>query len=135
MSPDGRARRARPPTAGYGAAMATKAERREALVRAAIDVIGERGLSATRVADIGERAGISSGHVLYYFEGKAEIFTRALRMIEDDLRAEAHAAFEQRPSAADRWAWLIERAAPAGQGDSRLLLWLQAWERAPREPD
>ena len=115
--------------------MATKAERREALVRAAIEVIGERGLSATRVADIGERAGISPGHVLYYFDGKAEIFTRALRTIEDDLRAEAHAAFEQRPAAADRWAWLIERAAPTGPGDSRLLLWLQAWERAPREPD
>ncbi len=115
--------------------MATKAERREALVRAAIDVIGERGLSGTRVADIGERAGISPGHVLYYFEGKAEIFTRALRMIEEDLRAEALAAFERREAAADRWAWLIERAAPTGPGDSRLLLWLQAWERAPREPD
>jgi AcrR family transcriptional regulator len=115
--------------------MATKAERREALVRAAIDVIGERGLSGTRVADIGERAGISPGHVLYYFEGKAEIFSRALRTIEDDLRAEAHAAFEQRPSAADRWAWLIERASPTGPGDSRLLLWLEAWERAPRDPD
>jgi AcrR family transcriptional regulator len=115
--------------------MATKAERREALVRAAIDVIGERGLSRTRVADIGERAGISPGHVLYYFEGKAEIFSRALRTIEDDLRAEAHAAFEQRPSAADRWTWLIERAAPTGPGDSRLLLWLEAWERAPRDPE
>ena len=115
--------------------MATKAERREALVRAAIDVIGERGLSGTRVADIGERAGISPGHVLYYFEGKAEIFARALRTIEDDLRAEALAAFEQRPSAADRWEWLIDRAAPTGPGDSRLLLWLQAWERAPRDPD
>lgn len=115
--------------------MATKAQRREALVRAAIDVIGERGLAATRVADIAERAGISPGHVLYYFDGKAEIFTRALRTIEDDLRAEAHAAFEQRPSAADRWTWLIERAAPTGAGDPRLMLWLEAWERAPRERD
>jgi AcrR family transcriptional regulator len=50
--------------------MATKAERREALVRAAIDVIAERGLGGTRVADIAERAGISPGHVLYYFDGK-----------------------------------------------------------------
>jgi AcrR family transcriptional regulator len=113
----------------------TKAERRDALVRAAIDVIGERGLSGTRVADIGERAGISPGHVLYYFDGKAEIFSRALRTIEGDLRAEALAAFERRPSAADRWAWLIERSAPTGPGDSRLLLWLEAWERAPRDAD
>jgi len=115
--------------------MATKAQRREALVRAAIDVIGERGLSGTRVADIGERAGISPGHVLYYFEGKSEIFTLALRTIEDDLRADALAAFEQRASAAERWRWLIERSAPAGPGDPRLMLWLQAWEQAPRDPD
>jgi AcrR family transcriptional regulator len=115
--------------------MATKAERREALVRAAIDVIAEKGLGGTRVADIAERAGISPGHVLYYFDGKADIFTRALRTVEDDLRREAHAAFEERPSAADRWDWLVRQAAPTGAGDPRVLLWIQAWERAPRDPD
>jgi AcrR family transcriptional regulator len=115
--------------------MATKSERREALVRAAIDVIAERGLSGTRVADVGERAGMSAGHVLYYFDGKSDIFTRALRTIEDDLRAEAHAAFESRPAAADRWRWLVEHAAPTGPGDPRMLLWVEAWERAPRDAD
>jgi AcrR family transcriptional regulator len=115
--------------------MATKAERREALVRAAIEVIAERGLSGTRVADIGERSGISPGHVLYYFEGKSDIFTRALRTIEDDLRDQAHAAFESRPAATERWDWLVQQAAPTGPGDPRVLLWLQAWERAPRDPE
>jgi AcrR family transcriptional regulator len=104
-------------------------------VRAAIDVIAEKGLGGTRVADIAERAGISPGHVLYYFDGKADIFTRALRTVEDDLRREAHAAFEERPSAADRWDWLVRQAAPTGAGDPRVLLWIQAWERAPRDPD
>jgi AcrR family transcriptional regulator len=115
--------------------MATKAERREALVRAAIDVIAEKGLGGTRVADIAERAGISPGHVLYYFDGKADIFARALRTVEDDLRREAHEAFQKRPSAADRWDWLVRQAAPTGAGDPRVLLWIQAWERAPRDPD
>ena len=115
--------------------MATKAERRDALVRAAIDVIAEKGLSGTRVADIGARSGISPGHVLYYFEGKSDIFTRALRTIEADLRDQAHAAFESRPRAADRWDALVRLAAPTGPGDPRVLLWLQAWERAPRDAD
>jgi AcrR family transcriptional regulator len=115
--------------------MAPKVERRDALVRAAIDVIAEKGLGGTRVADIAERAGISPGHVLYYFDGKAEIFTRALRTVEGDLRREAREAFEERPSAADRWDWLVQQAAPTGPGDPRVLLWLQAWERAPRDPD
>jgi AcrR family transcriptional regulator len=115
--------------------MATKAERREALVRAAIEVIAEKGLGGTRVADIGARAGISPGHVLYYFEGKSDIFTRALRTIEDDLREQALAAFESRPAATDRWEWLVDQAAPTGPGDPRVLLWLQAWERATRDPE
>jgi AcrR family transcriptional regulator len=115
--------------------MATKVQRREALVRAAIDVIAEKGLSGTRIADIGERSGMSPGHVLYYFDGKSDIFMRALRTIEDDLRAQAQAAFESRPKAADRWDWLVEQAAPSGPGDPRVLLWIQAWERAPRDAD
>ena len=115
--------------------MVSKAQRRENLVRAAIDVIGEKGLGGTRVADVAERAGISAGHVLYYFEGKADIFTRALRTVEDDLREQARAAFEGLPAAADRWKWLVEQAVPTGPGDVRVLLWLEAWERAPREPD
>jgi AcrR family transcriptional regulator len=115
--------------------MASKAERREALVRAAIDVIAEKGLSGTRVADIAARSGISPGHVLYYFDGKGDIFTRALRTVEDDLREEARAAFATLGTAAERWAWLVEQAAPTGPGDARVLLWMEAWERAPRDPD
>ena len=114
---------------------ASKDERREALVRSAIEVIAEKGLSGTRVADIGERAGISPGHVLYYFDGKSDIFTRALRTVEEQLRAEAYEAFATRPSARERWDWLVAHAAPTGPGDPRVLLWIQAWEAAPRDPD
>lgn len=114
--------------------MAAKADRRESVVRAAIDVIAEKGLVGTRVADIAARAGMSAGHVLYYFDGKSEIFTRALRTIEDDLREQAQAAFEDLPAATDRWTWLIEQAAPTGPGDVRVLLWMEAWARAPRDP-
>ena len=115
--------------------MATKAERREVLVRAAIDVIAEKGLGGTRVADIGERAGMSAGHVLYYFDGKSHIFTRAWRTVEEDLRAEVREAFESRPAARDRWDWLVRQAAPTGPGDPRILLWMEGWERAPRDPE
>jgi AcrR family transcriptional regulator len=115
--------------------MATKSERRDALVRSALDVIAEKGLGGTRVADIAERAGISPGHVLYYFDGKADIFTRALRTVEDDLRTQIEASWASRPSAAERWEWLVQHAAPTGPGDPRMLLWIQAWELAPRDPE
>jgi len=112
-----------------------RSERREILVRAAIDVIAEKGLSGTRVADIGERAGMSAGHVLYYFDGKGQIFTRAWRTVEEDLRAEVREAFGSRKGARDRWEWLVRQAAPNGPGDPRILLWMEGWERAPRDPE
>ena len=112
-----------------------RSERREILVRAAIDVIAEKGLSGTRVADIGGRAGMSAGHVLYYFDGKAQIFTRAWRTVEEDLRAEVREAFGSRKGARDRWEWLVRQAAPNGPGDPRILLWMEGWERAPRDPE
>lgn len=109
------------------------AERRAELIAAAIEVIAERGLEGTRVADVGERAGISTGHVLYYFDSKADLFLQALRRVEDQLREDAERSFEGLPSAAARWNWLLENATPVGPGDVRLLLWLEAWERAPRD--
>ena len=113
----------------------SKAKRREALVRAAIEVIAEKGLSGTRVSDIGDRSGISPGHVLYYFDGKSDIFMRALRTIEDELREQIHASWQRLRSATDRWDWFVEQAAPTGPGDPRMVLWIQAFERAPRDQE
>jgi AcrR family transcriptional regulator len=113
----------------------SKAERRDALVRAAIDVIAEKGLSGTRVADIGDRSGISPGHVLYYFDGKSDIFMRALLTIEDELRDAIHDSWSRLGGAVERWEWLVEHSAPTGPGDPRMLLWIQAFERAPREQE
>jgi AcrR family transcriptional regulator len=108
-------------------------QRREALVRAAIGLIGEQGLSQVRIADVAARAGISPGHVLYYFEGKADLFAQALHTVEQDLREDYLANAADLPSAAERWRYLIEASAPTGSGDARLLLWLEAWELAPRD--
>ncbi|HEX5192444.1 MAG TPA: TetR/AcrR family transcriptional regulator [Solirubrobacteraceae bacterium] len=111
-----------------------RASRRESLVRAAIDVMAEQGMAQSRLADVANRAGISPGQVLYYFESKADLFLHALRTIEADLRREVLAAGSELHSAAERWEHLLQLAAPTGAGDFRLLLWLEAWELAPRDP-
>lgn len=111
-----------------------RASRRESLVRAAIDVMAEQGMAQSRLADVANRAGISPGQVLYYFESKADLFLHALRTIEADLRRDVLAASSELRSAAERWEHLLQLAAPTGPGDFRLLLWLEAWELAPRDP-
>ena len=102
-------------------------------MRATIEVVAEQGLAASRIADIADRARMSAGHVLYYFEGKDDLFLQALRTIERDLRDDVLDRTRAMETAAEQFEYLLDVAAPTGPGDYRLLLWLEAWERAPRD--
>ncbi|HMJ94463.1 MAG TPA: TetR/AcrR family transcriptional regulator [Thermoleophilaceae bacterium] len=57
---------------------------RKAQIRAAAAyLIGERGLSHTRVEDVAARAGTSKAAVLYWFGGKDELLAEALRLQDE----------------------------------------------------
>ena len=57
--------------------------RREQMIRAALEVIQERGFPDTRIADVAERAGVSPALVIYYFGTKDSLLTEAMRFSED----------------------------------------------------
>jgi len=52
---------------------------RQRLYEAAVDLIAERGYSATTVDDIAERAGVAKGTVYYNFPSKPALFEELLR--------------------------------------------------------
>src|SRR2546430_15318416 len=52
---------------------------RQRLYEAAVDLIAERGYSATTVDDIAERAGVAKGTVYYNFPSKPALFEEVLR--------------------------------------------------------
>jgi AcrR family transcriptional regulator len=53
------------------------------MLRAALEVIAERGFPDTRIADVAERAGASPALVIYYFKTKDQLLTEAMRFSED----------------------------------------------------
>ena len=53
------------------------------MLRAALEVIAERGFPETRIADVAERAGTSPALVIYYFKTKDNLLTEAMRFAED----------------------------------------------------
>src|ERR1700757_2496149 len=57
--------------------------RREQMLRAALEVIVERGYADTRIADVAERAGTSPALVIYYFKTRDQLLTEALGYSED----------------------------------------------------
>src|SRR3954470_8013774 len=70
---------------------ATRIEKREAILRAAIDVFAERGFFNAQVADVARAAGVAAGTVYLYFRGKDDllvsIFERTMRAAIADGRA------------------------------------------------
>lgn len=110
--------------------------RREEIVRAALEVIAERGFPETRVADIAERAGTSAPAVLYHFDSKGEILDAAVSLAEDRFYDGVDATLAEHDSPAVRLVALLQNAASDDDGEETVSMWkvwLEIWARALHE--
>ena len=110
-------------------------QRREQMLRAALEVIVERGYADTRIADVAERTGTSPALVIYYFKTRDQLLTEALRYSEDAWYAAGVKRLESIKTAAGRLTELIAMTClpdtdPAPR--SEWLLWLDLWALSPR---
>src|SRR6186997_801956 len=68
------------------------ADKREAILRAAISVFAHNGYFSSKVADIASAAGVADGTVYLYFKSKEEIlhsiFDRSMETAVADARAQ-----------------------------------------------
>src|ERR1035438_6998283 len=85
-----------------GDGVGTADQRREQMLRAALEVIQERGFPDTRIADVAERAGTSPALVIYYFKTKDQLLTEAIRYSEDNWYAAGTRRVAAIPTAAGR---------------------------------
>ena len=100
-------------------------ERRDAVYRAAMTLIAERGIDATRVADIGRRVGMSPGHVLYYFGTKERLLVDTLRWSEGDLGDQRRAAMRHGRPGWPKLRRFTDIYLPDGTSDPRWRLWIE----------
>jgi AcrR family transcriptional regulator len=116
----------------------TADQRREQMLRAALDVIVERGFADTRIADVAERAGTSPALVIYYFKTKDQLLTETIRYSEDSWYAEGQRRMAAIDAAAGKLEEIIAMSClpeadtePAGSW----VLWLDFWAQAARHPE
>ena len=102
-------------------------EREERIVAAAAEVIAERGLAYTRISDVADRAGITPGHVTYYFPSKNELLMRAIGANEESLVDDMNATLGRIRDPWKRLDKLVELSAASGPGDPGWVLWFQVW--------
>jgi AcrR family transcriptional regulator len=105
--------------------------RRPQILAAAAEVIAERGVAATRIADVAERSGVSPPAVLYWFDSKEQLLAEALTADDDRFYEELSGRLAEAETPAERMVVLIETAA----ADNDFALWMELWTWALRDAD
>jgi AcrR family transcriptional regulator len=121
-----------------GGAPGAADHRREQMLRAALEVIADRGYADTRIADVAERSGISPALVIYYFKTKDQLLTEAIRYSEDTWYADGQRRLASLPTAAARVEEIVAMSClPEADPEPRdsWLLWLDFWALAARNPE
>ncbi|MBO0816379.1 MAG: TetR family transcriptional regulator C-terminal domain-containing protein [Actinobacteria bacterium] len=116
----------------------TADQRREQMLRAALEVIEGRGYAESRIADVAERAGTSPALVIYYFKTKDQLLTEAIRFSEDSWYATGTRRMEQIPTAAGKLEEIVAMCTLPEAEEEPLVswvLWLDLWSQAARHPE
>jgi len=116
----------------------TADQRREQMLRAALDVIADRGYAETRIADVAERTGISPALVIYYFKTKDQLLTEAIRYLDNLWYADGQRRMATMSTAAARLEEIVAMSClPEADTEphSSWTLWLDFWTLAARNPE
>jgi AcrR family transcriptional regulator len=106
--------------------------RRPQILAAAAEVIAERGVAGTRIADVAERCGVSPPALLYWFDSKEQLLAEALTADDDRFYEELEARLDEGATPAERLVALIETAT---EGAEDFALWMELWTWALRDAD
>ncbi len=105
--------------------------RKPQILAAAAAVITERGMAATRIADVAERAGTSPAAVLYWFDDREQLLNEALASSEDRFYESLTERLERRETPGERLRLLLEASAD----EYDWTLWMELWTRALRDEE
>jgi AcrR family transcriptional regulator len=112
--------------------------RRIGMLRAAAELICERGFGDTRIADVAKRAGVSSALVIYYFGTRDRLLVDALRYSEESFYEAAEQMLAEVPSLRERLSLLIRwTCVPEGYDEipGAWGLWFDLWAQAFRHDE
>lgn len=111
--------------------------RRAQMLTAAAELIAERGLARTRIADVAARVGASPALVVYYFDTKENLLIAALRESETGFYAAAESLLRSQASLRERIETLVRLTfteESQGEVQGQWGLWFDLWNEAFRHP-
>jgi AcrR family transcriptional regulator len=108
-------------------------ERRRQVLEAAREAIAEVGLADLRLAHVAERAGMSTGHVLYYFGTRDRILAEVLKWSEAELAERRSTEMTSLSSAPARLWRFVDLYVATRHDDPAWTLWLDVMTSAARD--
>lgn len=109
------------------------AQRREAIVAAALEVAVEKGLASTTVRDVAAAMGTSSGLIHHYFASMDDVLAAAFERVATQDLAVSAGLMAEAPSSVAALRAFFQTYTPADK-DWAFQLWLDAWAEAARRP-
>lgn len=111
----------------------TRADRKEQIVIAALELFQSRGFAQVSTRDLAAYAGLSRSHVYHYFKDWSELRCAAfVRFADEQLREVAAPLIDLDPPRALEH--FLQDCLPLSS-ESGWALWLDAWDEAMHDPD
>jgi AcrR family transcriptional regulator len=107
--------------------------RRQLILDAACEVLRERGFAGARVTDIADRAGTSSGLVVYHFGTLQALLAAAVTRVEEDFYANLTRRLGGTAPPLLRLRYCAEFSAEDGRALGDWVLWMEIWVQAVRD--
>ncbi|MGB2840715.1 MAG: TetR family transcriptional regulator, partial [Actinomycetes bacterium] len=108
-------------------------QRRAELLEAAKQVVLERGLSQTRVADVAAATRVSGGLIHYHFATKDVLLTEMLRHEAERDIAKARRLATGSGNTLQRLDRVMREFVPGSRNDQTWVLWIDAWGASLRD--
>jgi AcrR family transcriptional regulator len=108
-------------------------ERRIEILEATCDVVIERGFAGTRVKDVADRLGVSTGLIHYHFESKDQLFAEAFRHAASADVEKLRAAVAAAASPMEKLDQALVYSTPT-EAEPTMMLWIDSWGESLRSP-
>ncbi len=108
-------------------------ERRNEILEVTCQVVIERGFGSTRIADVADRLGVSTGLIHYHFDSKDQLLADAFRWAAEADLARLHADIGRAGTAVDRIERVVQLYAHV-EAEPGWMLWIDGWGEALRNP-
>jgi AcrR family transcriptional regulator len=112
---------------------ATVEQRRTEILETTCQVVIERGFAATRVSDVANRLGVSTGLIHYHFDSKELLLAETLRHAAQEDIARLEVRLQRAPTSLAKLDTMFTFDVPEA-GEPSWMLWIDGWGEALRNP-